>query len=71
MSKLAKAVKDYYNDVPIPGIVESLLIEICAGSHEGKSVKEIADDLNARGYDVSKGDIKGVLKAQQKYGEWI
>jgi len=28
---------DYYNNVPVPSLVEKVLVEICAGRKEGKS----------------------------------
>jgi hypothetical protein len=64
---LVDSAHDYYNDVPIPGIVEKILVEICAGRKEGKSIKDIRFDLKVAGVKVSVQDIRGVLTAHQQH----
>ncbi len=39
---LVDSAHDYYNDVPIPSMVEKVLVEICAGAKKEKPLKTSA-----------------------------
>lgn len=64
---LVDSAHDYYNDVPIPCMVEKILVEICAGRKEGKSLKAIRNELRDFGVQVSLRDVRGVLTAHQQH----
>jgi hypothetical protein len=64
---LVDSAHDYYEDVPIPSFVEKVLVEICAGRKEGKSIREIKKYLNELGVAVTIRDIRGVLTAHQQH----
>ena len=64
---LVDSAHDYYNDVPIPNMVEKVLVEICAGRAEGKSLKVIRNELRDLGVQISLRDVRGVLTAHQQH----
>ena len=64
---IVDSIHDYYNDIPVPSLVEKVLVGICAGRSENKTIKQIRDDLNAIGYKISKRDVSGVLSAHEEH----
>lgn len=64
---IVDSAHDYYNNVPIPRLVEKVLVEICAGYKEGKSFKQIRNELRDFGVQISIRDIRGVLDAHQQH----
>jgi hypothetical protein len=64
---IVDSAHDYYNDVPIPSFVEKVLVEICAGRKEGKSIAQIRTVLSDAGIQLSKRDVRGVLTAHQQH----
>ena len=64
---IVDSVHDYYSGQPIPGIVEKVLVEICAGRAEGMSISQIRKALDDCGVKLSKRDIRGVLMAHQQH----
>jgi hypothetical protein len=64
---LVDSAHDYYNNVPIPSMVEKVLVEICAGRKEGKTLKSIRNNLRDFGVQISLRDVRGVLTAHQQH----
>jgi len=63
---LVDSAHDYYEDAPIPSLVESVLVEIYTGRKKGKSINCIKKDLNELGVRVTISEIRGVLTAHQQ-----
>lgn len=58
---------DFYTNVPVPRSTEMVLVKIVAAHKEGKTFKQIRDELADLGEKVSLRDIRGVLAAYQQH----
>ena len=64
---LPDLVEQYYTS-GVDGFSESVLVELVASFHEGKSIGEVAKHLKSFGISVGKKEVRAALVADSQHG---